>query len=90
MIAPVISREAFADRVGVSDDVVRGWSQRHWTKGVEFVVIGRITMINVEAADNWLMSHQESNSKAGATESEYTTRALGSRRLLQGHAISAI
>ena len=40
-----IARKAFAESIGLKDSTVRGWQERHWTKGQHYVVIGKTTML---------------------------------------------
>lgn len=59
-----ISKPAYAESKGVPETTVDGWIRRYFTKGVEYGVIGRVTLIHVERADKCLRR------KAGLLESD--------------------
>ena len=51
-----IARKAFAESIGLKDSTVRGWQERHWTKGQHYVVIGKTTMLVRSEVEEWLNS----------------------------------
>ena len=69
-----ISRKAFAESIGLKDSTVRGWQERHWTKGVHYTVVGRTTLLKTEAVNEWLENHYQRDcvpaAKASRSESK--------------------
>jgi len=53
-----ISREKLAEEIGVTPDTIRGWQDRYFTKGVEYIVIGRATLYYRASIEEWLSSKQ--------------------------------
>lgn len=49
-----VSRESLAEELGVTKDTLRGWQDRHWTKGVHYK--GEPHQFNVSAISNWFDS----------------------------------
>jgi len=77
---PVISKEAFADQLGVTTGVIEGWMKRDWTQGEEYVVKGRTTLINIEKVSEWLNGLLESGPTEPGSESESSSTASASTR----------
>jgi hypothetical protein len=79
----LLDKSKFAMEHGVKASTVSGWMQRHWTKGLQYYVIGRTTMIDTEEFERWIRnSQQESDlvemvlkSKSGSTVSPFTKRS---------------
>lgn len=46
----VVSKELFAEEIGVTPGTVDGWMRRDWTRGCEYVVKGHTTLIYIEEA----------------------------------------
>jgi len=55
----MISRHKMAELLGVTPDTLRGWQDRHWQKGVHYVVIGKTTMLDAREIRKWLKSRKE-------------------------------
>lgn len=53
-----ISREKLANQIGVTPDTIRGWQDRYFTRGVEYFVIGRITLYCAQSVEDWLESQK--------------------------------
>jgi hypothetical protein len=68
---PAISKEAFAAELGISEGVVDGWMRYDWTAGVEYVVKGRTTLINIERVTLWLNGLLASGLEDAASKSGY-------------------
>jgi len=68
---PTMGKEMFAAEIGVSPGTVDGWIKRDWTKGVEYVVKGHTTLINIEKVTLWLHGLLESDREAQESLSEY-------------------
>ena len=49
-----ISKRGLANELVISEGVIRGWLQRHWTKGIHYVVIGQTTLINKKQFNEWI------------------------------------
>jgi hypothetical protein len=77
-------RHAFADEIGVTPDTVRGWIDRHWTKGVHYIVVGKTTLVDRKEVARWLESQKVSKNAQAPCASISDGRARGSRRLIQG------
>lgn len=79
-----ISKPAYAEYKGVPETTLDGWIRRYFTRGVEYGVIGRNTLIDVERADRCLRKQagllesdqaaQDSLSESGKRESSTTTK----------------
>lgn len=65
-------KKHFAQDWGVSVGTINGWINRHWTKGVQYNVVGHTTLIFVEKADKWVREHLSGQlaSDRGAKESK--------------------
>ena len=82
-----ISVQGFADMHHVTKGTVRGWKERHWTKGKEYFVVGKTTLIDKTEAIRWLDSQKALNSVQVRSGLSSTGRVSGSRRLIQGSAM---
>ena len=60
-----LSRAAFAARLGVTEDTVRGWMGRHWQNGDQYATIGHTTLIDVERAELWITQKGFDRAAAG-------------------------
>lgn len=80
----MISREKLASALGVTPATLRGWQDRHWQRGVHYVVIGKTTMIDAKAVRKWLKSQMESSAVERASESESTGKVKSTRKLIRG------
>lgn len=49
-----ISKKGWCDALRISTGTVDGYMARHWTKGVEYTVIGQTTYIHKARADAWI------------------------------------
>ena len=65
------SKDAFADDLGVTPEVIKGWIRRHWERGLHYTVIGNQTLVNTEEATEWMQ-------KYGLQESVLTARTYKS------------
>lgn len=68
-IAPLISKEALAARIGVTEGTIDGWMRRDWTRGWEYVVKGHTTLCHVERIDQWLIGLAELDQEGGGLKS---------------------
>mgnify|MGYP006889527890 CR=1 FL=1 len=59
-----ISKPAYAEYKGVPETTVDGWINRYFTRGFEYGVVGRVTLIQVDRADKCLRK------QAGLLESD--------------------
>lgn len=60
----LLDKAKFADEHGVKASTVSGWMQRHWTKGLQYYVIGRTTMIDTEEFELWIRNSQQESDLA--------------------------
>ena len=51
------SKDAFADDLGVTPEVIKGWIRRHWERGLHYTVIGNQTLVNTEKATEWMQKY---------------------------------
>src|SRR5690554_4509122 len=65
-----VSKQGYCDLVRITAGTLQGWINRHWKKGVQYVVIGHTTLIHVERADQWIKQHGRLGSGPAVTESE--------------------
>ena len=42
-----IHRKLYAKEIGITDNVVKNWMSRHWTKGTRYKTVGKQTFVNV-------------------------------------------
>lgn len=61
-----VSKKGFAAEKVVTEDLIAGWMNRHWTKGDQYVVIGRTTFIHRARANAWI-GQQGSDPEAEAS-----------------------
>jgi hypothetical protein len=47
----------YAESLGISEGVLKGWIDRFWQKGVQYVVIGHQTLVHVPRGDQWISEH---------------------------------
>jgi phage tail protein X len=52
-----IHRKLYAKEIGITDNVVKNWMSRHWTKGTHYKVVGKQTFVNVHEANKWLANY---------------------------------
>jgi len=60
-----VSKQALADLLGISPRVIEGWIYNHWTKGDEYAVIGKTTLINKEKVNTWISQYYPEESGSG-------------------------
>lgn len=51
---PWISKDAYADLTGLTTGTIEGWMQKHWTRDIQYKVIGRTTLVNRVRAAEWI------------------------------------
>lgn len=69
MSSPLISKQAMAARIGVSEGTIDGWMRRDWRRGWEYVVKGHTTLCHVERIDQWLTGLVASDPEAEGLKS---------------------
>lgn len=79
----------FVQRVGITDGVLAGWIDRHWLKGIQYVVIGHQTLVHIERANQWIKEHGQlasgqvaAASKSGSGETGGSSGRTRTRRPL--------
>jgi hypothetical protein len=60
-----VSRDKLAKDIGVTPDTIRGWQDRHFQKGVHYMVVGKTTLHNLSVIGTWLVSRKSGVSKLG-------------------------
>jgi hypothetical protein len=65
-----VSRKEFANSIGLKDSTVRGWQERHWQRGIHYVVIGKTTLLIKDEIEKWLNSQRDSANKVAGLKSE--------------------
>ena len=61
-----VSREKLARMIGISEDTVRGWTDRHFERGLHYTVIGKTTIYYLTEVGEWLESQRASKKEAPA------------------------
>ncbi|MEM8499929.1 MAG: hypothetical protein AAF542_18035 [Pseudomonadota bacterium] len=67
-------RDEWADMIGKPDSTVRGWQEKHWTYGDQYIVVGHQTMVIKGRANKWLINYGTSANKTDGSESESNER----------------
>lgn len=71
------TKEKYADLIGLPVSTIDNWMGKRWTRGVEYTVIGRKTIVHVEAANLWLsqwFDHEEITRKMNQFRRETALR----------------
>lgn len=70
-VGPIwVHRDKYCELSGITNGVIRGWIQRHFVHGVHYKVIGKQTMINIVAIDDWITNYEEQYRVAAAKAAE--------------------
>ena len=77
-----VSREKLASMIGISEDTVRGWTDRHFERGLHYTVIGKTTLYYLEEVGEWLESQRASKKEAQGSASISHGKVAGTKRLL--------
>jgi hypothetical protein len=87
---PWVAKSVYARDLGVSDGVIETWMRR-WTRGDQYKVIGRQTLVHRERANRWIDEQENgqpesgpeveaSRSRSGAGRSGFTARSSSAIR----------
>jgi|TARA_B110000908_G_C9963391_1_gene317872 hypothetical protein len=60
-----VSRDKLAKDIGVTPDTIRGWQDRHFQKGVHYMVFGTTTLYDLSDIETWLVSRKSGVSELG-------------------------
>ena len=85
-----VTRERYSEMTGISVGTIRGWQGRHLTRGVHYLVEGRVTLINHEEIDTWLTERGQRPSVQSMTqvlESVSSTKPKPIKKQSQGTTI---
>jgi len=57
MTSEFIHRKRYAEEMGITDNVVKNWMSRHWTKGTHYKIVGKQTFVNSKEVNKWLKEY---------------------------------
>lgn len=86
----MVSRQKLAGILGITEDTLRGWQDRHFKSGLQYYVEGKITLYDVREVRLWLKSRKVLKGKAAASESASTGRAVSTQKLMKDPAMQRI